>query len=291
MSACPLNLFGRRAQSVSGRQAVWFLRLLALVAFNRVHMQGNRLFTRQSASLRFFCGPPLDSLYFRYRIAAMSILERAIEKLKAVETSLRGMIAEAAANGDYSSVEKLAKWAGTLGAIYDGEPLQLRVADQLVPAPDREPAANSSCRRGPGASVREPKRQKRRRYPVFAKSGDALVKIAWSKSSKSEYQHKSPRVAATALADSLVRHASGNAIVRTEMILPLKTNDGSEIPDYQVYVCLAWLRKIGAVKQNGRQGYTVKTPLNSIGRSAMLGRTFRWQRTASGAERLIWSNP
>ncbi len=99
---------------------------------------------------------------------------------------------------------------------------------------------------------------KRRTYPVFAKSDDVLVKIAWSKSSKSEYQHKSPRTVTNVLAESLTHHARSRAVVSMDKILPLKASDGSEIPDYQVYVSLAWLRHIGAVKQNGRQGYTVK---------------------------------
>jgi len=95
-------------------------------------------------------------------------------------------------------------------------------------------------------------------YPAFAKSGDVLVKIAWSKSSKSEYQHKSPRMVIKVLANSFTHHAKSGGVVSMDNVLPLKADDGTEIPDYQAYVSLAWLRQIGAVKQNGRQGYTVK---------------------------------
>jgi hypothetical protein len=93
---------------------------------------------------------------------------------------------------------------------------------------------------------------------VFAKSGDVLVKIAWSKSSKTEYQHKAPRNVVQKLADALARRSEGGSIISMDTVLPLKADDGSQIPDYQVYVSLAWFRQIGAVKQNGRQGYTVK---------------------------------
>ena len=53
-------------------------------------------------------------------------------------------------------------------------------------------------------------------------------------------------------------------VIPMDGILPLNAEDGSEIPDYQSYLCLAWLRSIGAVTQKGREGYmrgNSKTPL------------------------------
>ena len=42
----------------------------------------------------------------------------------------------------------------------------------------------------------------------------------------------------------------------TEDLLPLHdTADGTDVPSYQVYVCLAWLRHEKLVHQEGRQGY------------------------------------
>jgi hypothetical protein len=189
----------------------------------------------------------------------MSILQNAIDTLVSAEAAMKRLIAEAAEHGDYSLVEKLAKWAGSLGGMYTEEQSAAQSNRQpSVPSGNEAttpPVAVATKRK---ASTKKPGHSKRRAYPVFAKSGDSLVKIAWSKSSKSEYHHKSPRFVAKVLADSLIRQDKESAIVSMDKILPLKTDDGSEIPDYQVYVSLAWLRKVGAVKQNGRQGYTVK---------------------------------
>jgi hypothetical protein len=43
-----------------------------------------------------------------------------------------------------------------------------------------------------------------------------------------------------------------------EKVLPLKDQvTGSAFPDYQSYVCLAWLKSAGLVIQHGRQGYSL----------------------------------
>jgi hypothetical protein len=38
--------------------------------------------------------------------------------------------------------------------------------------------------------------------------------------------------------------------------------DGSELPTYQIYVALAWLRSVGLIEQHGRQGYSVRKGVN-----------------------------
>jgi hypothetical protein len=173
------------------------------------------------------------------------------------ETALKRLIGEAAECGEYSSVETLVRWASGLGAMCSEQqpathPEAMAVSPEIK---DQGPSATASKRK---ATSRTSGHSKRGKYPRFAKSGDTLVKIAWSKSSKCEYQHKSPRSVAKILADSLAHHAKDGKVVSMDKILPLKAEDGSEIPGYQVYVSLAWLRNIGVAKQIGRQGYTVR---------------------------------
>lgn len=187
----------------------------------------------------------------------MSILQRAIETLSGAEVALKRLIGEAAEQGEYSSVETLVRWASSLGAM---------CSEKESPKPSRTDVNGEARNQSPAPKTRPQgknrpratKHGKRRAYPLFAKSGDSLVKIGWSKSSKSEYQHKAPRIVVTKLVEALARHSSDDSIISMDNILPIKVDDESAIPDYQVYVSLAWLRQIGAVKQNGRQGYTVK---------------------------------
>lgn len=187
----------------------------------------------------------------------MTVLQRAAQTLIDAEAALKRLIGEAVERGEYSSVEMLARWASKVGAIYSEEKNTIPKNDIPIPSntQDRPSPATVLKRKAPSKTSGHPKR---RAYPIFTKSGDVLVKIAWSKSSKSEYQHKSPRMVTKMLAESLAYHARSGAIVSMDKILPLKADDGSEIPDYQVYVSLAWLKQIDTVKQNGRQGYIVK---------------------------------
>ena len=188
----------------------------------------------------------------------MTTLQRAIQTLTEAESTMKRLIGEAAAIGEYSSVETLLRWAVTLGSMCAESSKESVPSDQSPSSDDAVPPVTQ-----PAAKPRSPPKSsqsKRRSYPVFAKSGDVLIKIAWSKSSKSEYQHKSPRLVASKLADALARHSRETTVISMDKILPLKADDGTEIPDYQVYVSLAWLRRIGAVKQNGRQGYTIENP-------------------------------
>ena len=189
----------------------------------------------------------------------MSILQRAIHVLTDAEAALKRLIGEAAERGEYSSVETLARWANGLGAMSAKEQQAVQQNKAAAPSDTQGPVSTAITSKRKTFS-RTSGHSKRRKYPVFVKSGDTLVKIAWSKSSKSEYHHKSPRMVVRVLADTLTHRARSGAIVSMDTLLPLKADDGSEIPDYQAYVSLAWLRQIGAVEQNGRQGYTVKKP-------------------------------
>ncbi|MCC7293030.1 MAG: hypothetical protein IT449_13295 [Phycisphaerales bacterium] len=96
-------------------------------------------------------------------------------------------------------------------------------------------------------------------YPKFFREGDTLIKVAWSKKQRAEYQHKAPRRAVDLLAAAIARKASRTGRFTTEELFPLKDpHDGAEVPSYQAYVALAWLKSAGMVRQKGKGGYTVK---------------------------------
>ena len=50
---------------------------------------------------------------------------------------------------------------------------------------------------------------------------------------------------------------SGKTFVM-EDLLPVHDNAGEEIPSYQIYLALAWLRHTGAVEKKGRDGYVLR---------------------------------
>ena len=96
-------------------------------------------------------------------------------------------------------------------------------------------------------------------YPKFYRRGDELVKVGWSKKDRKEYNHRASRDAVDAVAASIRQVGMKGKLFKGDALLQLESpTDGSHIPNYQVYVALAWLRRLGVVKQHGlRAGYTV----------------------------------
>ena len=146
----------------------------------------------------------------------------------------------------------LARWAEQLSRITanGAAAVQTETGDAA-----RGAASNGSVRR---TAARKKAKRRKSKYPIFKRSGDNLVKIAWSKASKAEYQHQAPKNVIFALVEKMAAVASADALITMDNVLPLATADQPEVPTYQSYACLAWLREIGVVEQHGRQGYSVR---------------------------------
>ncbi len=203
----------------------------------------------------------------------MNALEQGLAVLRSAEQELRSILARAAEVGDYDHLPRIAEWAKILSAIPGGQtdaeparlPFQRMVSDRgengvHERAATPPPAGAASD----GARVMARRRRKRRRsrtpegYPQFVREGESLVKIGWSKSEGKTYEHKAPKGVLRALVKALLRVGVGGGRFTADVLLPLKDSvGGSEIPDYQTYLTLAWLRSTGLITQHGRQGYSL----------------------------------
>ena len=94
-------------------------------------------------------------------------------------------------------------------------------------------------------------------YPRFKREGDTLVKIGYSKSERSVYEHRAPRDVLTRLLQKMRRHGGNGDRFTMEQLMPLHDAQGRELPSYQAYLCLAWLVSAGLLAKHGRQGYTL----------------------------------
>ncbi len=187
----------------------------------------------------------------------MNTRERAVEILQQAETSLRALVADAAAIGDYENVVRLASWARALADLVKAElggSGQQIIHAKLGQAPIGGP--KESSRRG---SARGAARQRgsRKTYPRFFRQRDQLVKVGWSKREKKEYQHRVPLPVLTVLASALAKIGADGRVFSTDRIVPLKDSADNAIPTYQLYVCLALLRQVELIDQHGRQGYSI----------------------------------
>jgi len=180
----------------------------------------------------------------------MDTIKPAIEVLRRSEADLRAMLSKAASAGDYENVLRLTSLAKAIAELIVIAKAPFETTKKIHSAVTR--------------SFRKGARSKSRRkiaappgYPRFLRRGDNLVKIGWSKRAKKEYQHKAPRRVLTLVAAAISKMGANRQLFTTDDFMPVADPDEStQVPGYQTYLCLAWLRHEGLVEQHGRQGYT-----------------------------------
>lgn len=182
----------------------------------------------------------------------MGIIERAYSLLTETERTVASLASEASASRNYDQAASLIGLARQINEL--AERFLHSSSHRDVPVDSRGQARNENLAKEPSASTM--KRSKPGQYPRFLREDDSLVKVGWSKSEKAEYEHKSPKRVLTVLCEALA--AANGKRVTMDKVLPLKDNaTGSSFPDYQSYVCLAWLKSAGLVLQHGRKGYSL----------------------------------
>ena len=199
-------------------------------------------------------------LYYKY----MSI-EQAIASIQRCEAELQAVLKDAADKGDYAAVIRIGELARSLAVLADGSRCPAAPAEPTGTdgeSGNTEPKAHpdrSSRELAKGRAHRGKKKRVRRKkeYPKFARSGDQLIKVGWSKRDKREYRHRAPRHVAVLLASRLASKYGRGVPLSTDDLFPLVDDDGAEVPTYQSYLCLAWFRHEELVSQEGRQGYHV----------------------------------
>jgi len=213
--------------------------------------------------------------------------DSAITALEECEKSLRQAAASALTDGNYGKARQIMAWAENVASMAMVA-RSTRAADQAaqsnagqgvalgegeaLEAGSEAPA--SAGRMGAGEA-----RMLSDEYPRFMRRGDELVKIGWSKSDRTEYQHRAPRHAVDAVVTRINDLAAMGEAFPSEKISPLKdTQTGGVFPTYQIFVALGWLRKLGLVKQEGRKsGYTIRRDRSLVEEVALA-----WETLAAG---------
>ncbi len=202
----------------------------------------------------------------------MEVLTQSVAIIRRAEGELRELLLRSAGESDYENVRLLADWAQ-----------QLRQMSQQIDSPNGLPDAGGepttqplaasiadSSRAGTrvnGRSIRVKVRRSRKQskgkaakgaYPQFFREGDELVKLGWSKRQKAVYRHKAPKRVVLLVGQALQRTAKNGDHFVMDQILPIRDPESdAEVPSYQAYLSLAWLRKEKVIIQHGRQGYSL----------------------------------
>lgn len=191
--------------------------------------------------------------------------------LARAERDLLQLLSEAASRADYRTIDAAraaAQGIRALAASIETGPARHH-ADPELRRPDGSRRTRSSSRRGSRLPAD---------YPRFSISNDRLYKIGWSKKRKREYVHKLSKSTLDRVIQAMCSISTGGAGPCTaQQIIEQATKHASApLPDYQVYVVLAWLKAAGLVQQVGRDGYTFETSLREQVQS-------RWEALASRA--------
>lgn len=182
----------------------------------------------------------------------MGTVDRAKVVLADAQTSLRQLMEECLRQHRYAEVAEIAGLADGLSRLLIGGGASTPSA---VPMPGVSPTplvAAQPEREPPAREMDKPE------YPRFERDGDKLVKIGWSKKHKDQYEHRASREAVIGVARHLASRVKAGQVFEVENLLPVPDSANGEIPAYQVYLVLAWLRSEGAIEKKGRDGHVLR---------------------------------
>jgi len=174
----------------------------------------------------------------------MNTTDEASNALKDAENRIRKVLAASAAKGEYQRVLDLTNVAKQLGVMAAA----LAKPGSVIPS-----GAVSETHPAPVAIKRDSD------YPKFLRRSEDLIKIGWSKKERKEYLHKMPHAALTSVARAIAQAGAGGKRFAADALEKAVDSHGETIPGYQTYLCLAFLRSQGFVRQEGRSNYSIQT--------------------------------
>jgi predicted glutamine amidotransferase len=180
----------------------------------------------------------------------MNTVERARKSLQDAILGVHGLMSEALRQGDLPSLAVLTRLSESLAAA-----LSSVGAAQAARSGVRAERTKEALTAGGGT----PPTKAASAYPKFFVDGERLVRIAWSKRERTEYEHKMPLKAVFAIATELESIGAAKRKFEAESLGKVSA-EGKEIPSYQVYLCLAFMKATGLIGQHGRGSYSAPSP-------------------------------
>lgn len=194
----------------------------------------------------------LDATFSNGIIRAMRYTEEANKIVVSAEASLRSIAEQALLDREYGDVAHIASLADILRGVSE----RAESGNGMTPLPTVNAPLRAKSTRNRNKHRLKSLMRPPRGYPRFERDGDRLVKVGWSKKARGEYEHRAPRAAVLAFADQVGSKTAKGEMFAIEELLPVRSDAGEQLPSYQVYLALAWLRQAGAIVKRGRDGYT-----------------------------------
>ena len=193
----------------------------------------------------------------------MKTIHTAVDILSDAEASLRGLMERALAEQQYREVATIATIADSIASLIASSSGPGGVGDTegaISGSVDGSSPEEARSHDGQGSADVPPRRPRDGRvgYPRFEREANKLIKIGWSKKDRRAYEHRAPREAVLLFSGVLAKKSRNGRVFTMDELLPLRDEQGHDIPSYQAYLALAWLRSLGMVKRRGKEGYIVK---------------------------------
>ena len=189
----------------------------------------------------------------------MDKVEAAAQLILECESRIRTLMEAALAARQYDQVGQLASLASALSTLVGGGSKSVAMNSGPLAAETPSDAITSGSVHGdllPDPDLPRPGRKRPSdEYPRFERHGDRLIKLGWSKKERSVYEHRTSLDAVKAVTAKLSVSLGKGGYLRMDEVLPVELPDGSEVPSYQAYLVLAWLRDRGTVQRQGNDGY------------------------------------
>lgn len=182
----------------------------------------------------------------------VSTMNRAVGILDSTVRELRELLAETARSGELDDVDALTALVRAVqqaaNSVRPQAPSSKGVEMEEVEMVESTYPASTPRPRGG--------------YPKFHVEHDTLVKSAWSKTKGSEYEHRAPVAQVEAVVNTVRDIVRTKAVFTADEVHKRIEVTDDEVPSYQIYLALAWLRSIGILGRSGRANFVIKDQLS-----------------------------
>jgi len=184
--------------------------------------------------------------------------------IEQAEKSIQHVLADAAKAGRYDLCQSAGAIAENIQKLHQATLAQNAHA-QLTP-----PLETTSKHKAAESKRNQTSARRIKKYPRFEIKGNALLRIGWSKKSRTEYVHSTKRPAFNIIVEAIASASKGSASIITaeEFLSMLSSQKELTPPTYQVYAVIAFLVHSNCLEKEGRSGYLVLDNLPNRASSA-----------------------
>lgn len=179
-----------------------------------------------------------------------SRIDQAYRILTEAEQALSDLIAESLREQRFGEVRAIAALAERVATALHRRPTEPEPQRGVPPSPP-----TPSTDRAAQLQRKQPRRRDTTAvYPQFRRDGSDLIKLGWSRKKKKEYTHRAPSVVVAGVIEALTRQPVEELFSMEDLLASIAAS-GTDVPAYQVYVVIGWLKSVTAVSGNGRTRY------------------------------------